>query len=131
MNNKIFAGNEAIRKKFGENLRDLRKSRGYSQEKFAKELGVAQASVSAWELGTREPEFSVVFEISKVFRVPVSSLIPICESGMEEDAVQETVDLVRQNPRLRVTFDKMKHFDKHKMNVVLGVVDAIAKGNNE
>lgn len=127
----MFSGNESIRKKFGENLRNLRKSRGYSQEKFAKELNVTQASVSAWELGVREPEFSVVFEIARIFHVPVSSLIPIRETGMEDDILQETIDLVHQNPRLCLTFDKTKNFDEQQMNVVMGVIDAIARERND
>lgn len=119
--------NATIRKKFGENLRALRKSRGYSQMKFADAIGATQAAVSAWEVGIREPEFSVIFDIAAKFQVPVSSLIPLEESGMDEDVVQKAADMLHRNPRLCLTFDKTKYFDEKQMGVVMSVIDAIAK----
>ena len=119
--------NATIRKKFGENLRALRKSRGYSQMKFAEAIGATQAAVSAWEVGIREPEFSVIFDIAAKFQIPVSSLIPLEESGMDEDVVQKAADMLHRNPRLCLTFDKTKYFDEKQMGVVMSVLDAIAK----
>lgn len=119
--------NATIRKKFGENLRALRKSRGYSQMKFADAIGATQAAVSAWEVGIREPEFSVIFDIAAKFQIPVSSLIPLEESGMDEDVVQKAADMLHRNPRLCLTFDKTKYFDEKQMGVVMSVIDAIAK----
>lgn len=119
--------NAQIRKKFGENLRALRKLRGYSQMKFAEVIGATQAAVSAWELGVREPEFSIVFGIAQQFHVPVSSLIPLEESGMDEDVVQKAADMLHRNPRLCVTFDKTKYFDEKQMGVVMSVIEAISK----
>lgn len=119
--------NATIRKKFGENLRALRKSRGYSQMKFADAIGATQAAVSAWEVGIREPEFSVIFDIAAKFQIPVSSLIPLEESGMDEDVIQKAADMLHRNPRLCLTFDKTKYFDEKQMGVVMSVIDAIAK----
>ena len=119
--------NATIRKKFGENLRALRKSRGYSQMKFAEVIGATQAAVRAWEVGIREPEFSVIFDIAAKFQIPVSSLIPLEESGMDEDVVQKAADMLHRNPRLCLTFDKTKYFDEKQMGVVMSVIDAIAK----
>lgn len=121
--------NNYVRKKFGENLRALRVSRGYSQMKFAKlvDEDLTQAAISAWELGIREPEFSVIFQIANTFKVPVSSLIPLEASGIEEDIVRMAHDILRQNPCLIPVFDKLRHFDEKQMNVVISVIDAISK----
>ena len=121
--------NTRLRKKLGENIRALRKSRGYSQMKFAEAIGfgVTQAAVSAWEVGIREPELYVIFSIAEKFKVPVSTLIPLEESGTEEDVVQKAIDMLHSNPRLCVTFDKTKYFDEKQMGVVMSVIDAIAK----
>lgn len=119
--------NVDIRKKFGDNLRALRKSRGYSQMKFAETIGATQAAVSSWEIGIREPEFSVIFDIANRFKVPVSSLIPLEESGMDDDITRQAIDMLHQNPRLCVTFDKTKYFDEKQMSVVMSVIDAIAR----
>lgn len=123
--------NERVRKIFGENLRKLRQSRGYSQFKFAEIMGVTQAAISAWELGVREPELGIVFAIAKQFNVPVSSLIPIEKTGMDEDIDQKALDFLHQNPRWCVTFDKTRYFDERQMDVVLSVIDAIAKESCE
>lgn len=121
--------NERVRKIFGDNLRKLRQSKGYSQQKFAEALGlgVTQAAISAWELGIREPELGVVFAIARAFKVPVTSLIPIEETGRDDDVSQKALDFLHQNPRWCVTFDKTRYFNDQQMDVVLSVIDAIAK----
>lgn len=123
--------NERIRKIFGENLRTLRQSLGLSQFRFADKIGVTQASVSAWELGVREPELGIVFSIAKQFDVPVTSLIPIEKSGIPDDVNIRTLDFLHQNPRWCVTFDKTRFFDENQMNVVMSVIDAIAKESGD
>lgn len=37
--------------KFGENLKNLRKTKNFSQEKLAEKIGVSRQSVSKWECG--------------------------------------------------------------------------------
>ena len=124
-------GSMAIRKRFGENLRALRTSRGYSQKKFSELIEWTQAAVSAWELGVREPEMSVIFDIADTLKVPVSSLIPIEMSGMEDDVAQKIVDVLYQNPQLFTAFDKIKYFDEKQMTVVLSVIEAISRETKE
>ena len=124
-------GSMAIRKKFGENLRALRTSRGYSQKKFSELIDWTQAAVSAWELGVREPEMSVIFDIADTLKVPVSSLIPIEMSGMDEDVSRKIIDVLYQNPQLFSAFDKIKYFDEKQMAVVLSVIEAISKETKE
>lgn len=99
--------------------------------KFAEMIGfgVTQAAVSSWEIGIREPEFSVIYAIADTFHVPVSSLIPLEESGTDEDIVKKVSDLLCQNPRLYAAFNKIKYFDEKQLSVVMSVIDAIAKEN--
>lgn len=40
--------------------KEMRLSRGLSQEEFAKELGVCSQSVSNWETGIRKPSISTI-----------------------------------------------------------------------
>ena len=120
------AENDRIRKILGANLRNLRQSRGYSQFKFAEIVGATQAAISAWELGTREPELGTVFQIANMFKVPVSSLVPIEESSLDDDTTQKVIDAVRQNPGISAAIQKMKFFDEKQLNVVMSVVDAIS-----
>ena len=116
-----------IRKAFGENIRNLRISRGYSQQKFSQLLDTTQASVSAWELGVREPDFFTVFRIAKIFHVPVSSLIPIDGSDSVSDSDRQILDIIHQDPRWALLFEKRKHLSDSDWDVVFSVLNAIVK----
>lgn len=116
-----------IRRKFGENLRMLRKSRGYSQQKFADTLGVTQAAISSWESGIREPEFGVVFDISRQFRVPVSSLIPLEASGMQEDSYRFLSDLAYQSPKWIDALSKARYLSERESDIVISMIETLSK----
>lgn len=112
---------------FGENLRKLRTSRGYSQDKFAKEIGSNQVNVSSWEVGTRMPNLATIRHIADTFKVPLSSLISLESTGLEDDYVREIADMLQQNPSIRMLFDRAKYMSQSDIDAVLSVVDAITK----
>lgn len=112
---------------FGENLRELRKSRGYSQDRFAKEIGSNQVNVSAWELGTRMPYLDTIKHIAKTFHVPITSLISIEDTGVEDDFVQEVADVIQRDPKVRMLFDKVRYMSSDDIDTVLNIVNALAR----
>lgn len=112
---------------FGDNLRELRKSRGYSQERFAREIGSNQMTVSSWETGARMPGLPTVKHIAEVFHVPVSSLIALETIGNEEDGDRELLDLIKQNPKIRQLVDKSRYLSNADINMLLDVIGALTK----
>ena len=112
---------------FGENLRELRKSRGYSQDRFARACGTNQVNISAWEVGSRTPSLATIRKIADTFKVPVSSLISIEETGMDDDYVQEVADMMHRDPKFRLLFDRAKFLSEEDLDAVLGVVSAITR----
>ena len=112
---------------FAENLRALRKSRGYSQDKFARTIGSNQVTLSSWELGTRVPSLATIQEIADTFKVPLSSLISIQDTGMNDDYVQEIAEMLQRDPKIRLLFDRAKYMSRSDLDAVLGVIDAITK----
>lgn len=58
-----------------ERLRELRKSRHMSQARLAKELNIAQNTLSNWETGKRAPDWDTLQQIAHYFKVPVTYLI--------------------------------------------------------
>ncbi len=112
---------------FGENLRELRKSRGYSQERFAREINSNQMTVSSWETGARMPGLQTVKHIAEVFHVPVSSLIALETLGNEEDGDRELLDLIKQNPKIRQLVDKARYLSNADLNMVLDVIGALTR----
>ena len=115
---------------FAENLRALRKSRGYTQERFAEVLGTKQVNVSAWEVGTRVPYLSTIREIADVFQVPLSSLISIDDTGVDEDFINHIADAMRNEPKLRKIFDKILYMPSSDLDALLGIVNALSKDSS-
>lgn len=52
---------------FNENLKNLRKSKGLTQCQLAKILSVDQRTISAWEKGICEPNFSILLKLCELF----------------------------------------------------------------
>ena len=60
---------------FQEKLYRLRKERGLSQERLARELGVSRQAISRWELGEVVPDTANVLALCRVFGVAADTLL--------------------------------------------------------
>ena len=60
---------------FSENLKSLRMETGLTQKQLAQNLGVLERTVSYWERGERECDFSTLVKIAKFFNVSIDDLI--------------------------------------------------------
>ncbi len=58
-----------------ENIRNLRKQKGYSQETLAQELNVVRQTVSKWEKGYSVPDAVMLERMAELFEVSVSDLL--------------------------------------------------------
>ena len=61
--------------KFGENLREIRKSKKMSQEQLAEKVNVTRQSVSKWETGESYPEMNNILELCKIFNCKLNDLV--------------------------------------------------------
>ena len=57
------------------NIIDLRKKNGLTQNELAEKLNYSDNAVSRWERGEVSPSIETLDQMSKVFNVPMSSLI--------------------------------------------------------
>lgn len=112
---------------FGENLRALRKSRGYSQEKFAQVINSNQANVTAWERNTRTPTLKTIKEIADVFNVPVSTLLPLGDLGNDEDSDRELLDYIRSNKMVLEIVDKSRYMSDADLRMIIDVINALTR----
>lgn len=64
-------------KKFGTNLKKIRKERGVSQEELANDLGFSQPYVVKVEAGTVNLSISHIVAIAKRLRVSISTLVEV------------------------------------------------------
>ena len=61
--------------KFGDNLRQTRKSKKMSQEQLAEKMNVTRQSVSKWENGESYPEMNNILELCKIFNCKLNDLV--------------------------------------------------------
>ena len=62
--------------KWGRRIRAFRKLKGYTQEGFAKELGVSVSVLGEVERGNRVPTQEFIIEVSKTLNVSIEELMP-------------------------------------------------------
>lgn len=60
---------------FSSNLKDLRKNKGMSQIELGKALEISTSSVAMYEVGKREPNFTLLKKIASYFKVDVNYLL--------------------------------------------------------
>lgn len=58
-----------------ENIREIRKAKGMTQEALAEVMGVSTASVSKWETGQSAPEIPMLAALADYFEVSVDTLL--------------------------------------------------------
>ena len=58
-----------------DNLKQLRKSKGLTQEEMATKLNVVRQTISKWEKGLSVPDSEMLLEISEMFEMPVATLL--------------------------------------------------------
>ena len=66
---------EEFKKKFGNRLRELRKSKGYSIEQAVNALNVPRPTYTHWELGNRVPQAKPLSDIAALFNTHESYLL--------------------------------------------------------
>lgn len=64
-----------VEEAFGEVLKDLRTSKGYSQEYLAELAGLDRTYVSLLERGHRQPTISTLFSLARALNIAPSKII--------------------------------------------------------
>lgn len=66
--------NTKILKKFGQQVKNLRKENGFSQEEFAEKLNIHRTYMSFIERGERNPSLLMIFKISRALKIKLPDL---------------------------------------------------------
>ena len=80
---------------FGENLKTLRKQKGFSQEELAVRLHVVRQTVSKWEKGLSVPDADALIRLAEVLEVSVSELL-----GAKIENENASADVAEQLSRI-------------------------------
>ena len=81
-----------------ENIKTLRKQKGYTQETLAQQINVVRQTVSKWEKGMSVPDAEMLNTLSELFEVPVRTLLGSNIEGKEnsEESVQKIDEVAKQ-----------------------------------
>ena len=106
---------------FQENLKTLRKNKGFTQEELAARLNVVRQTVSKWEKGQSVPDSEMLVRLAEIFEVPVSQLLggPI-EPDAQPDALAE--QLARINEQLVIKNRRAKRIWTTIAVILIGAV---------
>jgi len=111
----------------GDNIYNLRQSRGYSQIQFAKLINCSQSSIASWEKGKRIPNMETIKKIAKICNVPASSLLPLEETKLYDDDIREIIDFISKRPDIRKLFGLVRFMPEKDVDVLISVASAIKK----
>lgn len=97
-----------------ENIKQLRKSKGFSQEELAIKLNVVRQTISKWEQGLSVPDSEMLVSISEVLETPVNTLLGenISEAPADDlKAISEKLEIINlQLLQIRNTRRKIIHW---------------------
>lgn len=105
---------------FAENLKKIRKDKGYTQEELAKELNVVRQTVSKWEKGLSLPDVDILSKIADILETDVNILLggQMTTTSQSEVAKQ----LAKINEQLII---KNRRHKKIMMIIVVALVAAV------
>ena len=68
---------------FSQNVMELRRKLGWSQEELGSRLGVSRQTVSKWESGQTTPELEKLVAMAELFQISIDQLVGREEAGRE------------------------------------------------
>lgn len=105
---------------FHENLKTMRKAKGYTQEELAIKLNVVRQTVSKWEKGLSVPDADVLCKIADVLDTDVSTLLGAAIIA-ETDKNAVAQQLAKINEQLAMKNQRSKTVWK-VIVVILGII---------
>ena len=102
--------------KFGDNLKQIRKSKNISQEELAEKLGVSRQSVSKWETGENYPSMYNIMCLCDIFKCKINNLVH--ESMSDINSLDEEV---------KMNVVKFKEEKQIKVKVLSKIISVVSK----
>ena len=105
---------------FGENLKTLRKQKGFSQEELATRLHVVRQTISKWEKNLSVPDADTLIRLAEILEVSVSELLG-AKIESENTASDVAEQLSRINEQLAIKNQRSRRIWK-VVAIVLAVI---------
>ena len=105
---------------FGENLKTLRKQKGFSQEELATRLHVVRQTISKWEKNLSVPDADTLIRLAETLEVSVSELLG-AKIENENTASDVAEQLSRINEQLAIKNRRSRRIWKI-VTIILAVI---------
>jgi len=90
--------------KVNENIRFLRKKKGWTQEKFSNKIGIKRSLVGAYEEGRSDPRLNNLLKMCEIFEISLDNILKNDVSNLSEDDYLKSQD--QKVKVLSITVDK-------------------------
>ena len=104
-----------------ENLKVLRKQKGFSQEELAVRVNVVRQTVSKWEKGLSVPDADVLVKLAEVFGVSVSELL-----GEEIKSDGNGLEVAEQLSKLAALIAIQMQRKQQLIRIIVSVIGVLA-----
>lgn len=109
-----------------ENIRQMRKSKGITQEEMAIKLGVVRQTISKWEKGTSVPDSKMLIEIADYFETSVAVLLGEAISTDEQGTSIEELSEKLSQINIELAKEKERKRKAIKALSIIGIICVIA-----
>lgn len=95
---------------FGQNLKMIRKSKGFTQKQIADVLGIDKSTYSGYEIGKRSPDVDKIKQLANALGVTGDELLDI-NVDLETNKKAARADLSKEAARLMEEINKLSDDD--------------------
>ncbi len=88
---------------FGENLKNVRKQRGITQEELAEILGVSRQAISKWESDNGYPETEKLLLLSKTLNISLDYLMNDASEMQKKEQTEEKSIVIAPSGKIAIT----------------------------
>jgi len=106
---------------FGNNIQFLRKRKHLSQAKLAHKLGIKRSSLSGYEIGSTEPNFTTLLKFSAFFNISIDQLLKVNLqklSAIHLSQIEQVTDIDISGGKLRVLATTVNNENEENIELV-------------
>ena len=110
---------------FCDRLRELRRKNGCTQSDLATSLGVSQSTVGNWEAGIRQPNFSTLKRLAKIFNVSVDYLLGRDDEKDTGKSNPKKISYSAEFPELETLYELTKTLPKENVKTIIKLLESL------